>query len=206
MNLVLAVASLVAFVAYFVGLIVLHFLPTGYHALSNTISDYSVGRFSKLARWSTTVNSVGILLLLGVLIAVVGVPPLTSNGLIWLGILALTRLAMVVFLTDLSDQKRTLRGIVHVILAVTSFVAGVSAVGILTKNIRLFVVGNSVYPFLRILAEISTPLLIVLLVVTLFPSFRRVFGLIERLFLLTINVWLLMVSGLVSAYAVGLLH
>ena len=205
MNPVLAVASLVAFITYFVCLIVLHFLPTGYNPLYNTISDYSVGRFSRLARMSTAVNSVGILLLLGALVFIVGLPPLTSNGLIWLGILALTRLAMVVFITDLSGQKTTLKGIVHVILAVISFVAGVSAIGTLTGNISLFFSGNSVYPLLRILVEVSTPILVVLLI-TLLPSLRRIFGLIERLFLLTINVWLLIASGLVSAYAIGLLH
>ncbi len=205
MNSVLAVASLVAFITYFVCLIVLHFLPTGYSPLYNTISDYSVGRFSGIARMSTAVNSAGILLLLGALVFIIGVPPLTSNGLIWLGILALTRLAMVVFITDLSGQKRTLKGIVHVILAVISFVAGVSAIGTLTGSISLFFAGNSVYPFLKILAEVSTPILVVLLI-TLLPFLRRIFGLIERLFLLTINVWLLIASGLVSAYAIRPLH
>ncbi len=51
-----ATLSFIAFVAYFVCLVSLHFLPTGYSPLYNTISDFSVGRFSRLARMSVAVN------------------------------------------------------------------------------------------------------------------------------------------------------
>lgn len=74
MALGLSIISFVAFIIYFVCLISLHFLPTGYSPLLNTVSDYSVGRYSRLARISTAVNSVGILLLLGAFVTIVGSP------------------------------------------------------------------------------------------------------------------------------------
>ena len=203
---IFAFASLLAFVTYFVCLTALHFLPTGHNPLYNTISDYSVGSFSRLARVSTAVNVVGIFLLLVALVKTAGLPPVANTGLVWLGILALTRLGMVFIVTDVSAQKVTPRGVAHMILAALSFVAGVSAVTTLTRNLSSFGAWNAVYPALRFLAEISTPLLVIVLLTVLLPQLRRILGLTERLFLLTINAWLLISSGLACAYVVGLVR
>jgi hypothetical protein len=46
---------------------------------------------------------------------------------------------------------------------------------------------------LSVLAIIILPALI-LVVVTLIPALRRIFGLFERLFLLTANIWILLVA------------
>ncbi|PWI56722.1 DUF998 domain-containing protein [Sulfoacidibacillus thermotolerans] len=203
---VLAAASLLAFIAYFTFLIVLHIFPTGKNPLYNTISDYSVGKFSVLARSSTAINGIGILLLLAVLVQVVGMPPLTRTGLVWLAILALSRLAMVFVLTDLSGQKVTPQGIAHMILAALSFVAGVSAITTLTRNLSTFNALHGIYRVLMILAEISTPLLVIVFVTVLLPKLRRWLGLTERAFLLTINAWLLILVGWTFLYTIRVVH
>jgi hypothetical protein len=161
-----------AYTAYFT-FIVLHLLPTGRNPLYNTISDYSIGRFRRLARTSTVIDGVGILLLPTALAQVVGLPPLTLTGLVWLAILGLTRLAMVFVLTGLSGQKVTPQGIAHMILSALSFVAGVSAITTLTRNLSTCLALHGVYQVLMILAEISTPLLVIVLVTALLPSLRR---------------------------------
>ncbi len=206
MALSFAIISFIAFVVYFVCLISLHFLPTGYSPLYNTISDYSVGRFSRLARISTAVNAVGVLLLFGAFIAIVGSPPMAWNGLMWLAILAVTRFGMVGFTTDVSGQKVTAKGIVHIVLAIISFIAGVSALGTITRTIGTHSDWSIVYPFLKLLAQVSTPILIALAISIVLPVLRRIFGLVERIFLLTINLWLLATSGLLVVTTIGLLH
>lgn len=202
----LAVISFVAFVIYLVCLIALHFLPTGYNPLFNTISDYSVGRFNRLARISTAVNAVGVLLLLGAFVTLIGSPPVPWSGLMWLVILALSRFGMVIFTTDVSGQKITPRGIVHIILAVISFIAGISALSTITRALGTLSDWSSVYPFFKLLAQVAFPILIAVVVTFLIPSLRKIFGLVERLFLLTIHLWLLVASGVLVANTVGLFH
>ncbi len=196
-----ATLSFIAFVAYFVCLVSLHFLPTGYSPLYNTISDFSVGRFSRLARMSVAVNGVGTLLLLGAFVTVVGSPPLPWNGLIWLVILACTRLGMVGFITDVSGQKITGRGIIHMILTVISFVAGVSALSTITQTLGTLSEWSSMYPILKLLAQVSFPILIAVLITLVVPTLRKIFGLVERAFLLAINLWLLVSSGVLIVAA-----
>lgn len=201
MTLIMGGVSFIAFVIYFIGIISLHFMPTGYSPLYNTISDYSIGRFSKLARMTLAVNAVGVLLLLVAFITIS--PHWSGNGFLWLAILAVSRLGMVVFTTDVSGQKITAKGVAHIVLAIISFMAGVSVLGTMTRTLGTLSGWSGIYPFLKVLAKVANSILIALGITLVLPALRRIFGLVERLFLLTINLWLLTTSGLLVVKTMG---
>lgn len=188
-----------AFLAYFVGMVALHFLPTGRRPLYNTISDYSLGRFGNVARMLTAVNVIGIVCLIASLMDIVGSPPLTHVGLISLVVLAASRLGLVFILTNESGTKVTVSGFVHSLLATVSFIAGISAITTITKDISGVHAWHGVQPILGVLSALSFPL-VVALALALLPRLRRVFGLIERLFLIDVNAWLLIAAGLMTAH------
>ncbi len=178
-----------AFLVYFAGMIALHVLPTDRHPLYHTVSDYSRGRFAGLARIMTAVNVVGTVGLLLALRSALA-QPAAQAGLVWLAILALSRLGMVFVLTDESGTKATAVGLLHALLAILSFVAAVFALTTLSKASPL-----AALRLLDVLASLAFPL-VVLMVLTLVPGLRlrRIFGLMERLFLADVNLWLLLAA------------
>ncbi len=191
----LAWLAALAFLVYFAGMIALHFLPTGPRPLYHTVSDYSLGRFATMARIMTAVNVLGTLSLL---LALRGAAPqhAAQAGLVWLAILALSRLGMVFVLTDESGTKATAVGLLHALLAMLSFVAAVFTLTTLSKVSPLASLWRPVLPVLDVLASLAFPL-VVLMVLTLVPGLRlrRVFGLMERLFLADVNLWLLLAAA-----------
>ena len=194
----LAWLAALAFLVYFAGMIALHFLPTGRHPLYHTVSDYSLGRYGGLARVMTAVNVLGTLCLL-LSLRGAAPQPAAQAGLVWLAILALSRLGMVFVLTDESGTQATARGLLHALLAILSFTAAVFALTTLTKVAALAALWRPLLPALDVLAGLAFPL-VVLMVLTLVPGLRlrRVFGLMERLFLADVSLWLLLSAALTA--------
>ena len=106
---------------------------------------------------------------------------------------------MVFSLTDESGTRATKLGFVHILLAGMSFAAGISAITTITKDISGVPAWYGVQPVLGLLSGLSFPL-VVILVLTLLPRLRRVFGLIERLFLADVNGWLLIAAGVMALH------
>ena len=189
----LALVSLLAGLIYLVLFVTMHLLPTGYNPIRHAVSDYAVGKYGTLFRvafWSSALN----VLALAIGLAVgVGVPPLASKDLVYLGLIAFARLAMSLFPTDIEGKRLTRTGILHYVFAILAFAFAYMAISDLTPVLQTLNPWQQVKEPLAILAWIVLPALI-LVVVTLLRPLRRVFGLCERLFLLTTNVWFILVS------------
>lgn len=190
---VVALASAMLLALYFLAMIVLHIAPTGYRLLYNTISDYAVGKWAPLARLTTAGTALAIVLLVAALAAGVGFPPLPPAGCTALLLLAAARLGVALVVTDLSGTRATPRGIAHGVIAGVGFIAAVSAVTSLTR-------GLGAIPLLPVLAAISFPLLILVGVALLVRRLRPIFGLVERLFLLDVNLWLLVTAAALAVH------
>jgi hypothetical protein len=188
-----------AYVVYFAGMVVMHFLTTGRSALYHTVSDYSVGKYGALARAMTSVNVLATVLLLIAFWTMVASPPLALTGLYALAVVAACRFGMIFILTDESGTRLTAQGRAHAALAVLSFVAAISAVTILTRNLHALAVWQQVLPVLGILSSAAFPL-VLLLALSLVPvlRLRGVFGLLERLFLADVNLWFLIAAGVLA--------
>jgi hypothetical protein len=199
--LIFALLGLAGIVSYLVIFGALHVVPSGYNPVHHAVSDYAVGRYSKLFRTGLWLSSAGLLLLTIGFALNPGVPPLTTGQLLFLFLVPVMRVGMSLFPTDLEGEKLTRNGALHYLFAVLSFAFTYTAISGMTSALTTVSPWASVHGLLAALHWIVLVSLI-LLVVTLVPRLRQVFGLFERLFLISTNVWFVTVgAGLVVAAA-----
>jgi hypothetical protein len=185
---VLDIVSLAATVGYLVILAVLHALPTGYSPVRHAVSDYGVGRYQWLFTVALYVSSTGVLALALALTSGVGTPPLSTRGLGYLLLIPLARIGMTLFPTDLEGRRISGAGLLHYVFAVAAFTLTYLAISGLTPALRADDLSAWVRAPLGWTAWAVGPAL-ALVVVTMLQPLRRIFGLSERIFLLTTNVW-----------------
>ena len=189
----LALVSVVGSTAYLTIFVALHVLPTGYDPVRHAVSDYAVGRYGRWFRVGLWSSSASVLALAIGLAIAVGSPPLGANDLILLGLITFARLGMSVFPTSLEGQPLHRNGILHYLFAIAAFTFTYLAISHLTGPLTLLTPWNSLARPLRWLAWLVIPALAAV-VVTMVTPLRRVFGLFERIFLVTTNLWFLLVG------------
>ena len=185
---VLAVASLVATLAYLAILAALHVLPTGYSPVRHAVSDYAVGRHGPLFNVALYISSLSVLALAYALIRELGSPPLATRDLVFLLVIPLTRIGMTLFPTSLEGKRITRTGLIHYGFAIAAFTLTYLAISGLTPALQALTTGQWVHAPLGWAAWIIGPAL-ALVVITMTRPLRRVFGLFERVFLVTTNIW-----------------
>ena len=129
---VLAALAAAAFAAGGVSLVWVHFLPTGNRPVVDAVSDYGAGPYRLFYRVTVISLGLGALLLLVALARGTGV---ASGGLIWLGVYAVSRVAIAFFPTDLPGAPVTPVGRVHLVLAAAAFTAIAFAAADLTPSL-----------------------------------------------------------------------
>jgi Protein of unknown function (DUF998) len=192
-SLALAVISLVATFAYLAIFVALHTLPTGFNPIRNAVSDYALGRYGYLFRIALWVSSIGVLALAGALAAGVGTPPLAKRDLLYLVLIPAARIGMTAFPTDVEGKHLTRTGAVHYLLAIAAFTLTYLVISETTSLLRELTTAHWLDTSLKWSAWAVTPEL-ALVVITMFRPLRKVFGLFERLFLVTTNVWFILVA------------
>jgi hypothetical protein len=188
-----ALVSLLASLIYLVIFFALHILPTGYHPVRNAVSDYAVGNFGPLFRVALWSSSIGVVTLAIGLATGVGMPPLAERDIIFLVLIAVARVAMSLFPTDIEGKRLTFIGLLHYVFAILAFTFTYMAISHFTPVLQTLNPWQQAKEPLGWLAQFVTPAL-VLVVITMFRPLRRFFGLFERLFLLSTNIWFLLVS------------
>jgi hypothetical membrane protein len=159
--------------------VLLHFLPTGYHPTRNAVSDYGVGRHRiwhriavvslAVAGFATAVASLGT------------VRPEPASVVTFLIVFGISRILLPLFPTDIEGQPRTKTGRIHWALAITSFTSLAITAGFfkgtgLDDVVGWIVVGTAVF---------------MLLVLCMPRLRRRILGLAERLFYFSMICWFL---------------
>ncbi|MEU8936084.1 DUF998 domain-containing protein [Streptomyces sp. NPDC048409] len=196
---VLSVLGLVAIIGYLGIFIALHVLPTGYHPVRHAVSDYAVGSYGNLFRRGLILSSAGLLLTTFALFQEPGSPPLKNSSLVLLVLVPVARVGMAMFPTNLEHEKITRTGLLHYLFAVAAFALTYTAISQLTPDLMDISPWSSFGGLLEVLHWIILVSL-VLLVVTMMPHLRRVFGLFERCFLVSTNIWFIAVGiGIISA-------
>ncbi|MCW2525331.1 MAG: hypothetical protein JWM76_191 [Pseudonocardiales bacterium] len=184
----LAAASLAATAGYLVLLAVLHALPTGYSPVRHAVSDYGVGRYRGLFTVALGVSSIAVLTLAFALIRGFGTPPLPTRDLGYLLLIPLARIAMTLFPTDLEGRRVSRTGLLHYGFAIAAFTLTYLAISGLTPALRATDLSAWTRGPLGWTEWTVGPAL-ALLVATMLRPLRRIFGLFERIFLLTSNLW-----------------
>jgi len=185
---VLATASLVATLAYLAILAALHVLPTGYSPVRHAVSDYAVGRYGPLFNVALYISSLSVLALAYALVRELGSPPLATRDLVFLLVIPLTRIGMTLFPTSLEGKPITRTGLIHYGFAIAAFTLTYLAISEMTPALQALTIGQWVHTPLGWAAWIVGPAL-ALVVITMLRPLRRVFGLFERVFLVTTNIW-----------------
>jgi hypothetical protein len=195
-----ALISLAAILAYLTILAALHVLPSGYDPIRHAVSDYAIGPYGNLFRIGLWVSSVGVLALAFALIAGVGSPPLATRDLVFLILIPAARVGMTLLPTDLEGKPLSRTGLAHYVLAILAFTLTYLVISDTTSVLRSLNPAVWLGSSLKWSAAAVAPELFVV-VITMFRPLRRVFGVFERAFLLTTNIWFGLVAVLLIARA-----
>lgn len=195
-----ALISLAGSLVYVAVVVALHVLPTGYDLVHNAVSDYGVGQYAPLFRVSLWAGSIAVLALTIGLTLEPGAPPLLTRSLVFLGLVAACRIGESLFPTTVEGQKLTRTGALHYLFAILTFGFTYAAISDLTPDLV------KLYPWHAhhgLLDWLSGAILVglILVIATLLPRLRRVFGLCERFFLLVTYGWLGLVAWLLAVKA-----
>ncbi len=171
----------------------LHVLPTGYNPARNAVRDYGVGQYPPLFRVSLWAGSIVVAALPVGLALGVGAPPLASSDLVFLGLVAVSRVGESLFPTTVEGERLTRTGALHYVFAILTFGFTYTAISGLTPVLVKLHPWHSDKGLLTWLAGAALVGLI-LVVATLLPRLRRVFGLCERFLLLVTYAWLVLVA------------
>ena len=178
----------VAAAAYVVALglfIALH-LRGNYSLLRHAVSDYAIGPTRGLFLTYGLAGGLGAALV-GCGVLVQGGLPVRSG--VYLLASAGVRLGVLGFSTDLEGQPVTRAGLLHLVFAIAGFALVYMAIDSLQPFARDLVTGpvRTTLVWLHTVATLS----LIGVVVCLYPALRRLFGLVERAFLLSTLLWLL---------------
>ena len=174
-------------------LVVLHRLPTGYNPVRDAISDYGVGRYR--AYFAAQLIA-GALACACIAVAFSQLHPYVPTFVVAaLLVNAAARFLMPAFPTDQSGSRfKTVKGTVHMVLAIVAFAAVAAAA---TSLSGLFLYYHDWHDEKTLLDTLGWVVLVGAAATALAlvgPRLKQIFGLIERLFTLSVIVWLYVVS------------
>lgn len=155
----------------------LHTMPSGYHPIYHAVSDYGVGPTAKVARLLAGPTVIGWWAFAAS--AYAAFPPGAHRtwAIACCCVAGLSVVAIQWLPTDLEGEKLTFRGLAHYILAIVQFACAYSPMSNIAE-----VLNSSVLSGVRVATLIS----LISVCVTIAGPGRRVFGLFERLFLLSV--------------------
>ncbi|MEK7069993.1 MAG: DUF998 domain-containing protein [Patescibacteria group bacterium] len=192
--------ALLGFLAYISEggvLLWLHIKPTGYHPIRNAVSDYGVGPTHRLLRIYLWLCNLGAVFLTIALIVGLRVPPIPQRSIVFLFLLVGVRICLSLFPTDLEGKPMTRTGILHYIFAVLTIGFVYTIMAQLTPFFQARPDWQAINRILGVLLTITTPALIAI-VITMWKPLRSIFGLFERIFIVSTTLWFLIVSAFLA--------
>jgi hypothetical protein len=181
-------------------ILTLHVLSTGYSPVHDAVSYYRVGRYASLFRVGLWSGSISALALTAGLAVGAGRLPLAGRDLVFLGLAAVSRIGESLFTTTLEGRRLSRSGALHYVFAILTFGFTYAAISGLTAGLTRLHPWVEAAGLLRRLAG-ATLVGLILVVATLLPRLRNLFGLCERFFLLVTYGWLVLVALLLVVQA-----
>jgi hypothetical protein len=189
----LALLIICGIVLYVILDVIAQLLPPHYNAISQAESDLAVGPYGFIMSINFVLRGLMALALLWVVNATLTKSSQSRTGSVLVGIWGVCSILLALFPTDLAGSKPTLHGFLHLVLALLAFICG--AVGELVLS-RSFAKDNR----WRSLSSIGT-VIAVLAIIMFFPTTTGLFfhflqhvgGLVERIFIGLVLLWMLVV-------------
>ncbi len=193
MSTALAVTAVALFAVRLLIFVALHLVDSPYDPVRNAVSDYAVGPTRHLSAAMTTVTALSWAALAGaVWLGTDGWVDRTQATVLLLALAAIF-VALPFAPTDIEGATVTAVGRLHYVLAIAWFAISYSLTGNFSRLLSDEVGGPlaSAASVLHIVALVS---LIALVVALLTPLRRRAFGVAERVFIVAISVFYLIVA------------
>jgi hypothetical membrane protein len=171
-------------------LVRVHLLPTGYSPVSNAVSDYGVGPYSRYYRWQTAAIAYAALVLAAAIARTTH--PVEQLLVFLLLTFAAARLLIPSFPTDLDRSRPTGTGRLHLLLAAAAF----ASIAWCAAELPHRVDWPHLHGLLVVLGwiVIATAVACGLAATVLRRLAEPYFGLVERIFYAAMLVWFLVVS------------
>jgi hypothetical protein len=188
-----SVIALIAVSAQLAILVALHVLPTKYDPVHDAISDYGVGDYHRYF-WAQLVA--GALACIGIAVALTGLHPYVPTLVVVLLLAnSAARLLMPAFPTDQSGNRfETVRGTIHMVLAVAAFAAVAAAATGLGGLFSHYSTWHSAKGLLVAVGWVVLAGAVACALGLIGPRLKSMFGLIERFFTLSVIVWIYIMS------------
>lgn len=183
LSLIFSLLTIISALAFLGFIIFLHFLPNKFNPIKNTVSDYTAGLSKKYRLIKVAVPFFGAFSTLSLAVAIAaGIQMVSVNVILFLLISSIFRFQLIVFPTDITGKPTTKSGRLHLFFAMISFA------GIAFAAANFYTTG-----FDKFIGQIVIFAAIILLLGFL-PIFKKAFGLLERIFLLSSISWLIIVG------------
>lgn len=191
----LALLTIVGIVLYVTLDVIAQLLPPHYSALAQAESDLAVGPYGFVMTINFVVRGLLALALVWALSRAVAKSGLSRVGLVLLAIWGIGALVLALSPTDLAGAKPTLHGVIHLFVALLAFICG--AIGELL--LALYFAKDDRWRALRTPALTIAILSIIALVVLLLGAFPHAYGLVERIFIGLVLLWMLVAALLLRS-------
>ncbi|MGP8025009.1 MAG: DUF998 domain-containing protein [Methanobacterium sp.] len=188
--------TIIGIIIYLVLDIIVQLLPPHYSPISQTESDLAIGPFGHIMTLNFFVRGIFSLSFLAGSIITLGAKKSQYRlGLILIGIWGVGALFLAIFPTDLSSSNPSLHGIIHSITALLAFLGGGFGTFVITLKFRNDDEFKGVVQYALPLGMFSAIFsIITLLTVFTVAQPGNIWGLIERVFIASILLWMLIIS------------
>lgn len=193
---ILKIFDIVAILLYLSNLMlfaILHFQKTNYNPINHAVSDYGVGPTKAMFITYIMCGNLGALALSFVLLRSSHRIPMPTWIPILMIFMVVSRIFMSVFPTDLEGQKVTSIGKLHYLFAILSFTFSYIVLSNGSSYLKVLADWKDLSGFFSIIKSVAS-ISLGAVVLTMFKPFRPIFGLCERVFLLTVGIWFLCIS------------
>lgn len=172
-------------------LVALHIVEKRRNPFSTAVSDYATGKAAWLFRVYGIAGIIGAAALCRAMLDYPGAV-FPRPAIYCLGALAVLRLGVFAFKTDEGAFGRTREGVIHLVFAVITFTLAYEVVSFGGQTALAITSGilNSAFAALGWIVPVS----LALVVSTMLPRWRALFGLAERAFLISTLLWFLLLA------------
>lgn len=168
----------------------------------HVVSDYGVGDSRRFQILSGVFSVIGSLSLAFVFLMWDKDFLYRKEAAFWLIIRAACVIGVVAFPTDIEGEKRTKAGLIHYIFAVIQFTAIVKLVSNLTPAFAAISAESWLVPFLSLLSLAVKASIIAVVLGLAVPAVKKIFGLVERIFLFSSALYFLILSILIIEHCI----
>jgi hypothetical protein len=174
---------------------VFHLVNRKLSPVTNAVSEYGIGGTESLFVVYGLIGSLGAVLL-AVATLTTSTATFPTRVPVYLVLLAVIRLGVLRFHTDLQGEKRTKNGRFHFIFAVATFALTYMTVAAAQPTVDA--ISESIIGIILETLSWTAAISLVAVVVALLTPLRIYFGLVERIFLLSTAWWLLTLSSVLA--------